>query len=128
MPPRYNRYVENPKLTCDGAGRIWLALQSRVGTAQNRTDFWANNGRWEMFLTAFEGDHWRPAVPLPNSSTRPDGAFELVPSAAGIWAFWTNDGRQFPAAGGTPNQRHNEVDYARLDSDSSVQAPHFQAF
>jgi len=128
MPRRYNRYVENPKLTCDGAGRIWLALQSRVGTAQNRTDFWANNGRWEIFLTAFEGDHWRPAVPLPNSSTRPDGAFELLPAAAGIWAFWTNDGRQFPAAGGAPNQRHNEVDYARVDSDSSVQAPQFQAF
>ena len=61
MPERYQRFIASPKLVSDGAGRIWLRLQARISTAQNRMDFWANNGRWEEFLTAYEGDHWRPA-------------------------------------------------------------------
>ncbi|HYW44442.1 MAG TPA: hypothetical protein VE959_16385 [Bryobacteraceae bacterium] len=130
MPRRYNRYVEAPKLASDGAGRIWMALEARTFTAMNRGDFWANNGRWEMFLTAYEGDRWRPAAPLPNSSTRPDGPFQLVPAANGVWAVWTNDNRQMPAAAGTPNRRHNEIDFARMDADaaSAVAQPVFEAF
>jgi len=128
MPKRYNRFVAEPKLAADGAGRIWMALQARTFTAMNRSDFWANNGRWEMFLTAYEGDHWRNAAPLPESSTRPDGAFELTPSAAGVWAVWTNDNRRFPAATGAPNRRHNEIDFARMDSTSPVPQPLFEAF
>ena len=128
MPKRYNRFVAEPKLAADGAGRIWMALQARTFTAMNRSDFWANNGRWEMFLTAYEGDHWRNAAPLPNSSTRPDGAFELAPSDAGVWAVWTNDNRRFPAAAGAPNRRHNEIDFARVDSTSVVAEAQFEAF
>jgi hypothetical protein len=64
MPPRYSRFVEAPKLMAHGAGRVWRAVQSRISTAQNRTDFWANPGRWGTFLTAYEGDRWRPAVLL----------------------------------------------------------------
>lgn len=128
MPSRYRRYVESPKLVSDGAGRIWMALESRTFTAMNRSDFWANNGRWEMFLTAYEGDRWRTAAALPNSSTRPDGPFQLVPAAAGVWAVWTNDNRQFPAAAGTPNRRHNEIDFTRMDAASAVAQPLFEAF
>jgi hypothetical protein len=128
MPRRYDRYVEAPKLACDGAGRIWMALEVRVSTAVNRSDFWANNGRWEMFLTAYEGDHWRPAAPIPSSSTRPDGAFELVPTAAGVWAVWTNDNRLFHTAAGTPNKRRNEIDFARVDDSAASPVPVLVAF
>jgi hypothetical protein len=123
MPLRYNRFVENPKLGADASGRIWLAVEARTMTVINRTDFWANNGRWEMFLTAYEGDHWRPAALLPDSSTRPDGAFELAPSATGMWAVWTNDNREFPAAAGQPNKRHNEIDFARTEDAQAPRRP-----
>ncbi len=128
MPPRYDRYVEGPKLACDGAGRIWMALRARTSTAMNRTDFWANNGRWDMFLTAFEGDRWRPASPLPNSSTRPDGPFQLFPSAAGAWAVWTNDNRLFPAAGPAAGRRLNEIEFARVEDHLSNAASTLKAF
>ena len=129
MPDRYKRYVENPKLTCDRAGRVWLALQTRTSTAINRNDFWANLGRWNVFLTAYEGDHWRPAVQIPQSSTRPDGAFQLVPSAAGVWSAWTNDSRLFPAAvPQDPNLRHHEIDFARVDDRVANQEARFEPF
>jgi len=118
LPRRYDRYVEGPQLTCDGAGRMWMALRVRTMTAMNRADFWANNGRWDMFLTAYEGDHWRAAAQLPKSSTRPDGPFQLVPAAAGVWAVWTDDNRLFPGAGGQPNRRRNEIEFARAEGGS----------
>ncbi len=128
MPQRYNRYVETPKLACDRAGRIWMELQARTSTAINRTDFWANNGRWNTFLTAYEGDRWRPAAQIPNSSTRPDGAFQLLPSAAGVWAVWTNDNRLFPAAGAEANERRNEIEFARVDDSLAPSEPSLRAF
>lgn len=128
VPKRYDRYAEGPQLACDGAGRIWMALRIRTSTAMNRTDFWANQGRWDMFLTAYEGDRWRTAAQLPNSSTRPDGPFQLVPAAPGVWALWTNDNRLFPAASGEPNKRRNEIDYARFDGGNAPPAPTFVAF
>ncbi len=128
IPKRYNRYVEGPKLACDGAGRIWMALRVRTSTAMNRNDFWANQGRWDMMVTAYEGDHWRDAVQIPNSSTRPDGPFQLEASAGGVWAVWTNDNRRFPAAAGQPNKRYNEIDYARTTGGAAAPAPTLVAF
>ena len=94
----------------------------------NRTDFWASNGNWETFLTAYEGDRWRAAAELPNSSTRPDGAFELTASGSGIAAVWSNDNRRFPGAGGTPNLRRNEVEFGRMDGDGAPPPSIFEAF
>ena len=128
VPKRYDRYVEGPQLTCDGAGRIWMALRVRTMTAMNRTDFWANNGRWDMFLTAYEGDHWRPAAQLPRSSTRPDGPFQLMPAASGVWAVWTNDNRLFPGAAGQPNRRRNEIEFARTEGGASPPVAVLTAF
>ena len=128
LPVRYDRFVESPKLAADDTGRIWMALEVRVSTAQNRSDFWANNGRWEMFLTAYEGDHWRPAAPMPQSSTRPDGAFQMLPTTAGVWAVWAHDNRQLPFAAGAPNRRHYDVEFARVDADSPARSAVFEPY
>src|SRR5262249_58486522 len=80
----------------------------------NRADFWANNGRWEHFLTSYEGGHWTPAAPIPNTSSRPDGIFQIAPGAAGVWTAWVNDNRSFGGPGGfaaNPGARH-EIDAA----------------
>jgi hypothetical protein len=128
MPRRYDRYVEGPQLAADGSGRIWMALRARTSAAMNRSDFWANNGRWDMFLTAYEGDRWRPAAQIPRSSTRPDGPVQLVPAGRGVWAVWTHDNRLFPAAAGEPNRRHNEIDFTCVDAESAAEPPVLAAF
>jgi hypothetical protein len=128
IPDRYARFVEQPKLACDGAGRIWMSLEVRTSTAMNRTDFWANNGRWDMFLTAYEGDHWRPAAPVPRSSTRPEGAFHISGGPSGVWAIWANDNRPFPAAGAGNRGGYHDVEFARMDGESTPRAPVLQAF
>ena len=128
LPGRYNRYVESPKLACDGAGRVWLALRVRTSSAFNRSDFWANLGRWDMFVTSYEGDRWRAAAQVPRSSTRPDGGFQMAASAAGIQAVWTNDNRLFPPAMAQPNLRHHTIEFARADAESSPAAPVLDAY
>jgi len=128
LPERYRRYVELPKLVADGAGRIWMMLELRISTAQNRTDFWANNGRWENFVTAYEGGQWRAVAPLPLSSTRPDGPMALAAAPNGIWAAWTNDNRQLPFAAGQPNRRHNDVEFGGMTAEAAPPAPQFEAF
>lgn len=128
IPNRYRRFVEQPKLACDGAGRIWMSLEVRTSTAMNRTDFWANNGRWDMFLTAYEGDRWRAAAPVPRSSTRPEGAFQITGGPAGVWAVWANDNRPFPAAGAGNRGGHHDVEFARMDGESAAQPPTLGAF
>ena len=128
VPRRFNRYVENPLLACDAAGRIWMLASVRTSTAMNRADFWANNGRWDMFLTTYDGDRWRDAAQIPKSSTRPDGPVQLAVSGSGVWAVWTNDNRLFPAAAGQPNRRHNEIDFARVDGAPAPAPPVLIAF
>lgn len=93
VPIRYRRYVQYPRLAVDATGRIWCGLQARVGSAQNRSDFWAFDGRWEYFLTTLEGDAWTPLMPVPESSFRPEGPLMLTAEKAGIRLLWTNDNR-----------------------------------
>jgi hypothetical protein len=130
LPARYNRYAESPKLACDAAGRVWLALTVRTSTQMNRSDFWANLGRWDMFVTAYEGDRWRAAAQVPRSSTRPDGGFQMAASSSGMWAVWNNDNRLFPAAEGRPNLRYHTIEFAGFTPgpESSPAPPLFEAF
>jgi hypothetical protein len=107
IPPRYNRYIENPHLTVDGDGRVWLALQIRTATGSNRVDFWASGGHWEHFLTSYEGDRWTPATMVPDSYSRPDGIFRIASAAQGIWMAWVNDNRLFAAP-----KMHNVIEAA----------------
>ncbi|HTM48981.1 MAG TPA: hypothetical protein VL285_09885 [Bryobacteraceae bacterium] len=125
VPKQYNRYVENPRITSDAAGRIWVAFQVRTSSGMNRTDFWASNGRWEHFVTGYDGSRWIPAIPVPNTSSRPDGMFQIVRAGEGIWSAWVNDNRGFGAAGGfgaNPGSKY-EIDAASF----SLPAPGAEA-
>ncbi len=93
IPTRYNQYIEAPRLALDAHGRIWAALQLRTGTQQNRADYWALDGHWENFLTSYEGDHWTTLMPVPDTSSRPDGTFQIIPGGEGIWMAWVNDNK-----------------------------------
>ena len=80
VPRRYNRYIQFPKVASDASGRIWVSLQIRTACGMNRADFWAANGRWEHFLTSYEGDHWAPLTPVPESTSRNEGPFQIDPA------------------------------------------------
>ncbi len=141
VPRRYNRFVEEPRLACDSRGRVWAVLRLRTATANNRNDHWANNGRWESFLTSYEGDHWAPLTPIPETSSHPDSVFAIEPGPSGIWMAWNNNSRSFgPAAGfqpsgkaagrniGTHRPGVNEVDTASFTVDSAAAEARLEAF
>jgi hypothetical protein len=124
IPPRYNRYIENPHLTVDGDGRVWLALQIRTGTGTNRVDFWASGGHWEHFLTTYEGDRWAPATIVPDTYSRPDGIFRVAPGLQGIWMAWVNDNRLFAS----PNKMHNVIEAAPFAASGPVRTPALEPY
>lgn len=93
FPQRYWRYVQYPRLAIDGQGRVWLGAQSRTRSGHQRNDFWAYDGRWEFLLTSLEGDRWAEAMPIPESSLRPEGTLSLAPEAKGVRLAWANDNR-----------------------------------
>ena len=67
VPARYWRYIQLPRLSVDGQGRVWLGLQLRTSTAHNRSDYWAFDGWWEFYVTHLAGNRWSEAVPIPHS-------------------------------------------------------------
>ena len=97
VPARYRRYVQYPRIAAGGNGRIWLGLQLRTGTAHNRSDYWASDGRWEHYLTMLEGDSWSPLMPVPQSSCRPEGPLMVLGAPEGARLIWTYDNRPLSA-------------------------------
>lgn len=140
VPRRYNRYVENPRLISDSKGRVWAVLQIRTATSISRADVWAANGLWEHFLTSYEGDHWAPLMPIPETSSRPDGPFAVAAGAQGVWMAWVNDNHGFgpqkgfqpPGAVGAGAGPHragvHEIDAAPFADDAPVREPVLEAF
>ncbi len=139
VPRRYSRYIEAPRLASDSKGRIWAALQIRTAATQTRADNWSNNGRWERFLTSYEGDHWMPLMPIPQTSSRPDDVFQIKPGSNAIWMAWVGDNRSFgPSAGFQPPSAvaaagpHppgiHEIAAASFSSDDPMAEPRLENF
>jgi hypothetical protein len=109
-----------------------MAFQIRTSSGMNRGDYWASNGRWEHFMTSYEGGRWTPAIAIPESSSRPGGILQLVPGAAGVWTAWANDNRRFGPQGGFeagPNRKANqEIDAASFSLGGSAGEPALEAF
>jgi hypothetical protein len=126
IPTRYNRYIEAPRLACDAQGRIWATLQIRTGAGETRADIWAYAGQWENFLTSYEGDHWTNLAPIPETSSRPDGTFQITPGTRGIWMAWINNNR--PTTVGPHRPGVQEVDAASFASGATAPPPQLEAF
>jgi hypothetical protein len=71
LPAEMQYAHELPQLQADTTGRMWLAFRHRT-TKLERADGWSNQGRWDVFLTAFLGDRWLYPTELPDSSGRND--------------------------------------------------------
>jgi hypothetical protein len=100
VPKKYNRYIELPEIASDSSGRIWMSLELRTACGTNRADYWANNGHWERFLTSYEGDHWAPLTPIPDTNLRNGAPFQMRAGVKGVWMVWGSDNRPQVAAGG----------------------------
>lgn len=96
VPRRFNRYIEQPRIACDAAGRLWVSFEIRTASSTNLSEGEANGGRWERFLTSLEGGHWTPLMPVPETSTRPEGALQMKPSLRGVRMCWTNIDTEIP--------------------------------
>ncbi|HEV8129798.1 MAG TPA: hypothetical protein VGQ81_00985, partial [Acidobacteriota bacterium] len=96
VPVELRQYVQMPQLVSDSAGRIWAFLRIRSFVRTETTDVWAAGGRWNVFLTRYNGDDWLPVIPFPESvgpnyvrigaAVAPDGK---------VWCAWPSDGRLF---------------------------------
>jgi hypothetical protein len=141
IPTRYNRFNETPRLACDSSGRIWAVLQIRTSTDETRVDHWALNGRWENFLSSYDGDHWTRLMPIPETSSHPDGTFQITPGSRGIWMAWINNNKVFgpasgfqptysgaPAGSGPHRPGVQEIDAAAFSSDSIPPGPQLDKF
>jgi len=141
IPMRYNRFNETPRLACDARGRIWAAVQIRTSTDETRIDHWALNGRWESFLTSYEGDHWTNLMPIPETSSRPDGTFQIASGPQGVWMAWINNNKKFgpvsgfqptmagAATGAGPHQPGvQEIDAAAFSLDAIAPPPQLGKF
>ncbi len=93
VPDRLRRYAQLPHLASDGQGRLWVLFQVRTSTTNNRQDFWAAGGLWDLYLTTLDRDGWRPAAMLSHSTSRNEQPFQIASGADRVWMTWTNDGR-----------------------------------
>jgi hypothetical protein len=98
-------YNHTPQMQFDNQGRMWLAFRHR--TCRNpREDGWAAGGRWDVFATAYVGDHWLTPVELPRSVGRNDMRITSQRDATGnVYFGYASDNRLFKMQ--MPVQNHH---------------------
>jgi hypothetical protein len=106
-------YNELPQLQPDTEGRMWLAFRHRI-CRNPREDGWAIQGRWDVFATAYLGDHWLTPTELPGSGGRNDmrTASQRDPDGNVYFAF-ASDNRGWQPPGMGP--RNHQVAVSRVD-------------
>jgi hypothetical protein len=104
-------YNHTPQLQADSEGRMWLAFRHR--TCRNpREDGWAAAGRWDIFATAYLGDHWLTPVELPQSIGRNDMRISSQrDQAGGVYFACASDNRVFALAQMPPKNHHVAVSH-----------------
>ncbi len=82
------------------------------------------------------------SCPFPETSSRPDGTFQITPGAQGIWMAWINDNKRFGPARGLPAFHDRappptrvrigpgcmEIDAAAFASEAAAPPPQLEAF
>lgn len=112
VPDRIRRYWELPHLAVDGTGRVWALFQIRTSAINSRDDFWCSGGLWDLYLTTVDGNGWKPAAFVPNSTGRNEAPFQVVGAADRIWMTWATDGRTLKTSSGgfqAPTLIHYDV-------------------
>jgi len=96
MPKAVRRFLQQPMLAADDSGHVYMSFRCRTSTATSRIDYWANNGRWNTFVTHLDGSAWTPAVEMPSSVGR-NGMFQAIALRSGsAYLAWPTDNRLWP--------------------------------
>ena len=96
LPTGVRRFVQQPRIVFDAAGRLHLLLRCRTFAGTSRIDNWAAGGRWETFLTRREGDRWAAAILMPESEGRNSMRASLALDRDRVVVAWPTDRRTFP--------------------------------
>jgi hypothetical protein len=100
LPEELRRYQQLPQPMFDAQGRLWLFFRVRTSVIQDRYDGWSNGGRWESFVTRYDGDRWFPAIYLADSVGGSEVPLAAAAAADGFRLAWSSDQRPFRLAGG----------------------------
>jgi hypothetical protein len=93
LPLAARQFNELPQLQMDLEGRLWLTYRHRTSKNQ-RPDGWANQGRWDLFATAWLGDHWLDPFEIPDSSGRNDmRASSALDRDGSVYVAYASDNR-----------------------------------
>jgi hypothetical protein len=96
LPAGVRRFVQQPRILFDSAGRLHLLFRCRTFAGTARVDNWAAGGRWETYLTRREGDRWTTAVLMPESEGRNSMRAAMAIDRDRIVVAWPTDRRAFP--------------------------------
>ncbi|HEY2931878.1 MAG TPA: hypothetical protein VGK99_09030 [Acidobacteriota bacterium] len=100
LPESLRRFQQVPQPVFDAEGRLWVFFRTRTAVLNNRYDGWANGGRWETFVTRYDGDRWLPATYINESVGGSEVPVSAAPAADGLRVVWSSDQRPFRLAGG----------------------------
>ena len=111
IPTEYGDYFQMARLAVDATGRMWAMVRALTSFTTRVQNNWGAGGRWEMLLTALDGDRWTPAVRLDDSAGRNDvrAAAARLPDGGVLFA-WAADRRLFRP----PTPQKTDVFYTRL--------------
>jgi hypothetical protein len=111
IPAEFADYYQMARLVPDRQGRLWALVRSLTSVTTRVQNNWGAGGRWEMLLTAWEGDRWRPVVRLHDSAGRNDvrAAAAVTPDGS-VWFAWASDRRAFRP----PDPQKTDVFYVRV--------------
>ena len=96
VPEGMRRFVQQPRLITDGAGRLHMGFRVRTSTNTARMDYWSAGGKWESFLTSWNGSQWMRAIPLPSSVGRNSMRVAIAAKGDTVHAVWATDNRAWP--------------------------------
>ena len=96
IPAEIRRFVQQPQLSTDASGRLYMGLRCRTSTGVSRIDYWSSMGRWETFVTHLDGDKWAPAILMPSSVGRNSMRPVIATYQDQVHVLWPADNRPWP--------------------------------
>jgi hypothetical protein len=112
LPADLQGYNDFPILQMDSGGRPWVFFRRRMAKfadVHNNTP--AHRAAWEMFGTAYDGDHWTAPTAVPFTAGRADVHGGFASDGLGnLYTAWVTDNRDYDEF----LYRHSDVYAGRL--------------
>lgn len=93
-PEGQRNFLEDPRLTVDGRGRVWLAFRRPFNVPRQRGKKTFGEKVWENHLATLDGDTWSLGRYCADRMARQDSKPDLAPTADGVVLVFHTDGRE----------------------------------